>query len=103
MIFERAGEEAEVHDAWRRGETQAVGCDQALVAVGTLHEFVAEACAPLRSVRGGLGERLQMQTASVLASNLDGKSVIEAERRAERQVEAIFVFRLDAVVNCLSI
>src|SRR6266498_1662344 len=99
MIFESAGEQAEVHDARRSGETQAVGCDQALVAVGALHELVPKAGAPLRSVRGGLRECLQMQATGVLASNFDGEGVVEAEGRAEGQVETLLVFRLHAIVN----
>src|SRR6202142_2548738 len=82
-VLESAGEEAEVHDAGRGGEAQAVGCDQALIAVGTLHEFVAESGTPLRSVGGGLRKRLQMQAAGVVAANLDGEGIVETEWRAQ--------------------
>src|SRR5207245_9447616 len=99
MVFQSAGEEAEIHDARWGGETQAVGCDQALVAVGTLHEFVAEAGAPVRSVGRGLGKGLKMQPAGVVASDFDGEGVVEAEWRAKRKMESLRVFRLNAIVD----
>src|SRR5437867_3756737 len=103
MVSESAGEQAEVHDARRRGETKAIGCDQAFVAVGTLHEFVAEPGAPLRSVCGSLRQGLKMQAAGVFAANFDGKSVVESQRRTEGQMESFFIFRPHAVVNCFAI
>ena len=60
LFFEGAGQQAQIHDARRVGEVQAVGGDQALVAVGTLHEFVAESGAPVGRVGGGLRDRLQV-------------------------------------------
>ena len=53
LFFQGAVEEAQVHDFGVAGEGQAVGVGQAAIAVGALHEFVAEAGAPL----GGRGER----------------------------------------------
>src|SRR5207248_3060404 len=99
MVFERAGKEAEVHDARGRGETKSVGRDQALVAVGALHEFVTESGAPLRSVLGCLRNCLQMQAAGVIASNLDRESIVEAECRTEGQMKAALVLGFHAIVN----
>ena len=87
FILERAGEQAQVHDAGRLGETQAVGRGQSFVAVGALHEFVAESGAPLRSVGGGLRDGFQMQAAGVFAANFDGECVVEAERLADVEIE----------------
>ncbi len=87
FVLERAGEQAQVHDARGLGETQAVGGGQALVAVGTLHELVAESGAPLRSVGGGLRDGLQAEPAGVVAADLDGEGVIESERLADREIE----------------
>src|SRR5690242_5860890 len=53
MIFESASEEAEVHDSRWRGEMQAVGRGQPLVAVRALHEFITECGTPLRRVLSG--------------------------------------------------
>src|SRR5215472_16637585 len=53
-VFEGAGEQAEVHDARRFGETQAVGRGESPVAVGALHEFVSETGTPGGGVLGGL-------------------------------------------------
>src|SRR5258707_10655934 len=99
MVLESAGKKAEIHYARRCGKTQAVGGDQALISIGTLHEFVAETSAPLRRVGRGLRDRLKMQTARVLASDLNGERIVEAERRAERQMESPLIFRADAIVN----
>ena len=63
---------------------QAVGGGQAFVAVGTLHEFVAESGAPLGSVRCGLRNRFQVEAAGVVAANFYGEGVVESERRRPR-------------------
>src|SRR6185369_10131212 len=103
MVLKRASEQAEIHDARRRGEMQAVGRDQALVAVGTLHEFVSEARPPLRSVRSGLRNRLQMQAAGIVAPNFNGKSVVESKWRPQRQMKTFLVFRVHALINGLAV
>src|SRR5204863_579716 len=99
MILESAGEQAKFHDARRTAEAQAIGGSEALVAVGALHKFVTESGAPLPGLRGGLRKRLQMQAASVVAADFDGKGVVESERRTEGQVEALFVTGLHAIEN----
>ena len=103
FVLERAGQQAQVHDARGFGEAQAVGCGQALVAVGTLHELVAEAGAPLRRIGGGLGDGLQAEAARVFAADLDGEGVIESESLADLEIETPGVFGLDLVVNLFGI
>ncbi len=99
LVFQGAGQQAQVHDLRRAGEMQAVGGGKSFVAVGTLHEFVAETGAPLWSVRRGLRDGFQAEAASVVAANFDGESVVEAEWRAHGEVEALHIFRLDLVVD----
>ena len=82
FVGERARQQAEIHDARRFCETQAVGCGQSFVAVGALHEFVAKAGTPLRSVGGRLRDCFQAETASVFAADFDGESVIEPKSLA---------------------
>ena len=92
VIFQGAREKAEIHDARWHGELQAVSCDQPFIAIRALHEFVAEAGTPLRSVLRGLRESLQMQAAGVVAANLDCKCIVEAERRSQCEMKAALVF-----------
>ena len=42
-----------------------------------------------------------MQTARIFSADLDGECVIEAESRADGQVELLFVFGLHTIVNSL--
>ncbi len=103
MSLESARQQAQVHDARGLGEAQAVGCRQPLVTVGTFHELVTEAGAPLRRVGGGLGDGLQAEPAGVFTADLDGEGVIESESLAELEIETPGVFGLDLVVNLLRI
>src|SRR3954451_12721408 len=48
MVLQRSREKAQIHDSWLLCKMQAVGRDHPLISVGTFHEFVAEACSPLR-------------------------------------------------------
>ena len=87
LVLERAGQQAQVHDARGLGEAQAVGCRQTLVTIGTFHELVTETGAPLRSVGGGLGDSLQAQATRVFAADLDGEGVIESESLPDLEIE----------------
>ena len=101
LVLESARQQAQVHDARGLGEAQAVGCGQALVTIGTLHELVTEAGAPLRRVGGCLGDGLQAEPAGVFAADLDGEGVIESESLSDLEIETPGVFGLDLVVNLL--
>ena len=94
-----AGEQAEVHDSWRGGEVQTVGCGQAAVTVGALHELVAESGTPVGGVGGGLGDGSQVEAARVFAPDFDGEGVVETEGAADCQLEARRIFSLDAGVD----
>src|SRR5579872_5356531 len=78
---------------------QAVGGGESFVAVGTLHEFVAESGAPLGCVGRGLRDGFQSEAARVVASNFDGESIVEAERRAHGEVEALGIFSFYLIVD----
>src|SRR5258705_3263399 len=92
FLLQSACEKSEVHDAWGLGEIQVVGGGESFVAVRTLHEFVTEAGTPLRRVRSGLGDRLQMQPARIVTAKHDGERIVETERGTESQAKAPFVF-----------
>ncbi len=91
MIFECASQQTEIHDARRTREAQAVTCDEPFVAIRTLHEFVSEPGAPLRSKRRGLRERLQVQPSRIRAANHHGESVVETKRRPHGETELAFI------------
>src|ERR1700722_7486554 len=101
-VFQGASQETQIHDPGIAGEMQAVVGGKSLVAVGALHEFVAESGAPFWRVRRGLRDGFQAQKASIFTSNFDGEGVVEAEWRANHQGETLCIFRLDFVVNLLS-
>src|SRR5580693_9418169 len=103
LVLQGASEKAEIHDLRRGGEVQAVGGHQSFVAIGTFHEFVTESGAPLRSVGSGLRDGFQTQAAGVVAANFDGESVVEAERCAHGQIEALLIFGLNLAVNAFAI
>ena len=97
--LEGPGEQAEVHDSWGGGEMQTVGCGQAAVTVGPLHELVAESGAPVGGVGGGLGDGFKVQAAGVFAPDFDGEGVVETEGPADCEMEALGIFSLDAGVD----
>src|SRR5215469_2388635 len=99
MILQSPRQQAQVHDSRWRGEMQIIGRDQSPVAIGTLHKLVAETCAPLGRISDGLGNRFEMQPASIVAANLNSESVVEAEWRANRQMKPLFVFGSDALID----
>ena len=88
----------EIENSWRRRESQAVGARQARIAVGALHEFVAEtrraiaACMP--RPRDSV---FRLQAARVFAANHDRERVVESERRQHVELESLLVFALHAV------
>src|SRR5258705_11344293 len=101
LVFKRAIQQAKIHDARWFGEAQAIRGGQAFVAVGPLHELVAEARAPLRSIGGGLRNCFEAETPCVFATDFDGKSIVEAQRRNQREAEALLVFGFHPSVNVL--
>ena len=103
FVPEGARQQTQIHDAGRLGEAESVGRRQSLVAVGALHEFVAEAGTPLRSEGGRLRDGFQTQAASVIAANFYGEGVIKSEGLADVEIETAGILGLDLVVNLLGI
>ena len=103
LVFERAGEQTEVHDARRLGEAQAVSRRQSLVTVRAFHEFVAEAGAPFRGVGGRLRDGLQAEAAGIFTANLYGEGVVESECLAYFQIELPRVLGFDLLINLFGI
>src|SRR6266404_2354855 len=101
MLFEGARNQAEIHDARRFCEAQAVGCDQAFVSIGSFHEFVTESGPPLWRVGSGLGDRAQMKFARVYAANHDRESVVEPKRWTECEAEAALIPLFDSPIDFL--
>src|ERR1700683_1194467 len=48
-IFQCGREQAQIHNAGWGGKVQTIGRGQSSIAIGTLHELVAESRSPLRS------------------------------------------------------
>src|SRR5579863_3686357 len=98
-VFERGRKQAEIHNARRRGEMEAIGRGQAFVSVRPLHKLITKSSPPLRSIHGCLRQRCETQTAGIVTANFQRKGVIEAERRPKRKTETSFIFLFDALVN----
>ncbi len=99
FVDERAVDEAEVHDAGRRGEMQPVELAPAGEAVGALEEFVAEAGAHFGGVRDDVAGVAEVEALGVFAADDHGEGVFEAKRLGDFEVEALGVALLDASVN----
>src|SRR5579862_1133010 len=82
---------------------QVVGGGQAFVAVGALHEFVAESSAPVGCMWRGLADRLQAKAAGILAADFYRESVVESEWRADFQIELFLILCFDFVVDFFAI
>ena len=82
LLFQSAGEEAQIHDARRLGKAQAISCSQSFVAVWPFHEFVAEPCSPMRSISGYLRDGFQVKTLGIFAADFNGERIVESKRRA---------------------
>src|ERR1700722_17570865 len=54
MIFQRRGQQAEIHDAWRRPKVKTIGGSQSSVTLGTLHDLISDTGRPLGSEPRGL-------------------------------------------------
>src|ERR1700686_1872470 len=100
-FFECPRNQAEIHDARRFREAQAVAGDQTFVSIGTLHELIPKARAPLRSKRSGLRQRLKVQLASVVAADHHRKGVVKAKRWPDAEAELCFIALLHASINFL--
>src|SRR5258706_6950094 len=100
-FLERAREQAEIHNARRFREAQAVARDQTFVAIGTLHELVSETSAPLWSKRSSLGQLLQVQLACVVAADHHGEGVVKAKRRPDAEAKLCFVSLLHSLIDIL--
>ncbi len=99
LIDERAVDEAEVHDAGRFSEMQAVALGEAAVAVGAFEKFVADAGAPFWSERNEVGDGAQVKLLSVRAADDHSEGVFESERLGDYQIEALGVALFDALVD----
>src|SRR6185437_947968 len=97
--FERAIEQAKIHDARRGGEFEAISLHESVVTVRTLHELVAEAGSPGRSVTNSLRNRKQLMAARIWSANHDSETVIEAERRLGQKIETPRVFVVHGFEN----
>src|SRR5580704_49020 len=77
LIKQGTIEQAQIENPRGCGESQSVDTRQVLVPVRTLHKLIPEPGAELRSVPGGVAERLQFESACILAANDHGKRVVE--------------------------
>ena len=99
MIEEGAVNEAEVHDAGRRGEAERVAIAPAAEAVGALEEFIADADVPFGSEGRDVGYFLQMEALCVVGADDHGKSIFKAEWLGDFELEALGVELLNAAVD----
>ena len=97
FVDQSAVDEAEVHDAGRCGEMQAVALAEAAVAVGALEKFVADAGAPSGSDRDDVGDFAEMELLGVGAADDHRERVFESERLGDFEIEALGVALLDAL------
>src|ERR1019366_7985846 len=88
MGVEGTIEQAEIHDAWRARESEAIGLAQARKTVGALFKFIADSKAPLRRVLCGLAECGQVQAARIIAANHHRERVFKTEWWADGEAIA---------------
>src|ERR1700674_5274838 len=100
-FFECPRNQAEIHNARRFREAQAVAGDQTFVAIGTLHELIPKARPPLWRKRSGFGQRLKVQLARVLAADHHRKGVVKAKRRPDAETELCFIALLHVLIDIL--
>ena len=99
IVDEGAVDEAEVHDAGRRGEMQAVKLAPATEAVGALEEFVAEAGAHFGSEGNNVGCVAEIEALGVFAADHHGESILEAERLGDFEMETLGVVLFHTIVD----
>src|ERR1700687_5348311 len=99
FVDESAIDQAEVHNAGRRGEMQSVELAPAAETVGELEEFVAEAGAHFESVGDEVAGVAEMETLGVFAADDHGESVLETEWLGDFQVETLGVALFHAIVD----
>ena len=99
FVDEGAVDEAEVHDAGRCGEMQAVKLAPATEAGGALEEFVAEAGAHFGSEGNDVGCVAEMEALGVFAADDHDESVLEAERLGDFEMETLGVALLHTIVD----
>jgi hypothetical protein len=99
FVDECAVDSAEVHDAWRGGEMQAVELAPAAETVGALEEFVAEAGAHFGGERSNVAGVAEMEALDVFGANDHGEGVFEAERLGDFEIETLGIALLHAGVN----
>ncbi len=103
MFLERSIEQSQIHDARFAREFEAVGTRQSTIAVGTFHEFITEAGAPLGAMRRHVRDGAQPEALCILAANHDGEGIVESERRANLKSEAIAVAVSNGTVDRVSV
>ena len=96
-------EQAEIHDAWRPSESEAIGLGQSRKAVRALFKFISDSEAPLRRVLRGLAQRGQVQPARIVAANHHGECVFKTERRADGDAVTRRVEAADRIENGLGV
>src|SRR5579863_29238 len=92
MRFERAIQQAEVHNPRRAREFQAVGFHKTVEAVRAFHKFVSESRAPCGRVFRSLRNRANAIFARVCSANHDRETVIESQWRLHDKMEPLHIF-----------
>jgi hypothetical protein len=79
FCLERSIEQSQVHHAGRRCKPQSIGFRQSHKTIRPFKEFVSNAQAHSRCVRGKLGQFRNSRGPCILAAHGDGESVIESQ------------------------
>src|SRR5208282_4836621 len=82
----------QIHNSWRRGESQSIGSGQAHKTIRTLQKLIPNAHAHLRRVRGKIGQFRNLRGSRIVAAHGNGKGIVEAQRRHDNEIEAAEVF-----------
>jgi hypothetical protein len=99
MVDERAVDKARVHHVRLAGEMKIVAGAPAGEAIGALEQFVAEGDAPLGSEGREVGAATETEVLGIVAADDHDKSVFEAERLGDFEVEALRVLLPDALID----
>lgn len=91
--------EAEVHDAGSGGEVKIIAIAPAAKTVGAFKKLIADADAPLGGDSGEIGHRAEMEAHGIIATDDHSEGVREAERLAEREMEAAGILLFDAIID----
>jgi hypothetical protein len=103
FVDEGAIDQAEVHDAGRGGEMQAVELAPAAETVGPLEEFVAEAGAHFGGKGSDVAGVAKMEALGVFGAHDHGKGVLEAERLGDFEIEALSVALFHASIDVVRV